>query len=352
MGVHSEEIPDLKLRNMSDRHFPPPSVAERLAGRALDESERSVRLGDLEEHFQYLVRERGGRGARAWYRRQALRLSLRSSAHHLFWSGLMLKTNLIIAWRNIKKSKAYAVLNILGLAVGMACCIFLLIWARHERSFDAYHKKADRICRVFMEFASTSSAMKYSAYSGPRTSLMLKDKFPEIEDALRFRILGNIKPTILVKTGTRAFNEPNFAFSDASLFHMLDFEFVAGDPGRPLPAMSSMVITESVARKYFGRENPVGKTLSVENAFDFTVSGVIKDVPDNSYLRFELLVPFENIEKILTYYGKFANSNGGPWLIKNFVLLKENTALPDLQAKVLNFYETVFTRNRGTINKI
>jgi putative ABC transport system permease protein len=335
---------------MVRRHFVPPPTAERLAGWALQGEERSVRLGDLEERFHYITRERGARRARGWYRRQALRLTALAASQHILWSSIMLRKNLIMAWRSIRRSKAYAALNIFGLAAGMACCIFLLIWVRDERSYDAYHKNAGRIARVYMEFAGGTS--KYSAYAGPRTSLMLKEAFPEIEEGMRFRILGSIKPTILVKAGPRAFNEPKVVFADASLFRIFDHEFSAGSPRDPLPTTGSVVITESIARKYFGAENPVGRTLSLENAFDFTVSAVIKDVPRNSHLQFDLLVPFENIEKILTYYGSFVKSNGGPWLIKNYLLLKESASLPALQKKVLNFYDKVFAGGRATVNKV
>lgn len=97
---------------MPNRHFSPPPLAERLLGRALDEEERCMRLGDLEERYQYLVRERGERPARAWYRRQALQLFILAGVNHTLWSCIMLRNNLIIAWRNFLKHKGFLIINI------------------------------------------------------------------------------------------------------------------------------------------------------------------------------------------------------------------------------------------------
>jgi putative ABC transport system permease protein len=130
---------------MANRHFYPPSLAERLVSQALDEAERPARLGDLEERYQYLVFERGERRARAWYKRQALQLVILAVINHILWSCIMFKNNLVIAWRNIKRHKGYSFINISGLAMGMATCLLILMFVSDELSYDAFNEKADRI---------------------------------------------------------------------------------------------------------------------------------------------------------------------------------------------------------------
>ena len=136
---------------MPKRHFSPPPLAERLVSRVLDEAERSVRLGDLEERYQYLVKERGVRRARGWYRRQALDLMILAIINHILWSCIMSKNNLVIAWRNIKRNKVYSALNIFGLAVGMAVFILIMLLVRFELSYDRYHANVRNIYRIIQQ---------------------------------------------------------------------------------------------------------------------------------------------------------------------------------------------------------
>jgi len=130
---------------MANRHLSPPPLAERLAARSLDEEERSARLGDLEERFQYLVQERGERRARTWYRWQALLLVVLAVINNTLWSYIMFRNYIKTAFRNIQRYKGYSLINIVGLALGMACCILILLWAKDELATDRYHAKLDSL---------------------------------------------------------------------------------------------------------------------------------------------------------------------------------------------------------------
>jgi len=127
---------------MSNSHLSPPLLAERLVARALDEEERSARLGDLEERFQYLVQERGERRARTWYRWQALLLAILAGVNNAQWSIIMFKNYVRTAFRNIQRYKGYSLINIVGLALGMACCILILLWAKDELATDRLPRQA------------------------------------------------------------------------------------------------------------------------------------------------------------------------------------------------------------------
>ncbi|MFC1724482.1 ABC transporter permease [candidate division KSB1 bacterium] len=327
----------------------PPKIAKWLLKKFLRRENRINRIDDLEEVYQNISQREGRFKAVKWYWSEVFGAIPQILTFSIYWSFAMFKNYLKTALRNIQKQKGYTFINITGLAIGLTCCIFIFIWVKDELSYDKYHINGDRVYRVLMEFPRTTRKIKISAYSGPRTSYALKEEFSGIEEALRFKILGNIKPNILVKHEERGFNEQRFAFGDPSLFKMFTYQFIKGNPDNPLPDKNSIILTEKISQKYFGDRDPIGKTLTVENEFDYTVTGVIKNVPKNSHLQFDLLVPFENIESIFTYYGKFLNSKGGPWFFRNYILLRENASLIELKDKVKNFYDKIWDNN---VNKL
>ena len=261
----------------------------------------------------------------------------------------MFRNYLKTALRNIQKNKGYTFINVTGLAVGLVCCIFIFIWVKDELSYDKYHRKGDRVYRVLTEFPRSTRKLKVNSYTGPRISYQLKEEFSEIEEALRFRILGNIKPNILVEYQEKGFNEQKFAFGDSSIFKMFSYQFVKGNSENPLRLKNSIVVTEKISKKYFGNQDPIGKILTVENKYDFTVTAVIKNIPHNSHLQFDLIIPFDNIISIFTYYGDFLNSRGGPFFFRNYIMLHENVSVDGLKDKVRDYYDKLFDNN---VNKI
>jgi putative ABC transport system permease protein len=197
----------------------------------------------------------------------------------------MLKNYLKIALRNIKRHKGYSLINIVGLAVGMACCILILLWVQDELSYDRFHENADDIYRVIQNINFADHSTTWTITQGP-LGPSLKEDFPEIINATRITDRG-----FRLTYDDKSYDE-EVGMADGSLFEMFTFPLVKGDPATALSDPSSIVLTEEMAEKYFGDEDPIGKTIKADNQWDFQVTGVMRDVPRNSHLQFDFLIPF------------------------------------------------------------
>lgn len=199
----------------------------------------------------------------------------------------MLKNYLRVALRNLRKHKAYAFINITGLAIGIACCCFIFLYVQDEFSYDRYHANADRIVRI-AEDLRTESELLYQATSAPAMGPKFVEDFPEVLSMVRFDNTGG-----LFQYKDRRFQEDNLFFADSTVFDIFSFELLQGDPKTALTRPYSLVLTESAAQKYFDAgEDPIGKVLTDENedGQPFTVTGIVADVPRNSHFRFEGLI--------------------------------------------------------------
>jgi len=196
----------------------------------------------------------------------------------------MFKNYLKIALRNIKGYKVYSFINIAGLTIGMAACILILLWVQDEMSYDRFHKNASHLYRVFAEFT-------YHNENWAVTPIPLapaaKAEFPEIVDAVRYRPASS-----LIEKDEKKFNERG-AFVDPTFLTTFSFTLTKGAAETALANPFSIVISEKMAEKYFGDENPLDKTLTVDNDQQFKIAGVLKEIPQNSHIRFDFLLPFE-----------------------------------------------------------
>jgi hypothetical protein len=197
-----------------------------------------------------------------------------------------------IALRQIKRQKGYSFINISGFAVGMACCILILLWVQDEFSYDKFHENADHIYRVIKIWRKGEIA-HYTATPAPLAQA-LKEDTPEISNSARFDPAGQMT----VAYDKKVFYENNVAYADPSYFELFTFPFTKGDPRTALSNPNSIVLTENMAHKYFGAEDAVGKTLRINNQYDFLVTGVMKNILRNSHLQFNFLIPFIRIKEI------------------------------------------------------
>ncbi|WP_234573171.1 ABC transporter permease [Rhodohalobacter sp. 614A] len=236
----------------------------------------------------------------------------------------MLKNYIKIAVRNLWKKKFYSLINVLGLAVGIFCCIFIFLYVQDELSYDKFNTHSDRIYRVASDITFGGNHFELATAPAPM-AYTLKDDFPEVREVTRFNNQGDY----LVRYKEQVFKEDNVVFADSTIFKVLTFQFIEGDPNTALTAPHSVVITQTAAEKYFGSEDPIGKTLRFDNSSDMTVTGVVKDLPQNSHFHFPIYVSMST----------FADSKNTWWLSNNYntyLLLAEGTDAAEFEQKLNN----------------
>ncbi|OKS86059.1 ABC transporter permease [Mucilaginibacter polytrichastri] len=201
----------------------------------------------------------------------------------------MLKTYFKLAYRNIIKDKAYSMINITGLAIGLASSILILLWVLNEVSYDKFHKNAAQIYRITCNISDINVAVNTAGMPGG-----LKAEMPEIKTTVR---LSANPPTILFEAGGKKFEEKRVFYADPSFMDMFSFPLVQGDRTTALKQVDGVLITQKTATKYFGRENPIGKVLKKDNSENVVVTGVLANIPANSQLQFDFILPMASLAK-------------------------------------------------------
>jgi putative ABC transport system permease protein len=228
----------------------------------------------------------------------------------------MFKNYMVIALRYIFRDKLYSLINITGLATGMACAILILLWVQDELSYDRFHTKAENICQAYLKGIQEENT-SYQSTTSPAIAAILKNEYPEIIDAVRIGMLEDM----VVRVEEKIVNESAGIAADPSLFNILTYTFIQGDAKQALTDPFSIVLTESMAHKYFGERNPLGQSIRLHNKFNVQVTGIIKDLPVNAYYKFDYIVPFVFLKELgYDIYG----SAFFPCNYLTFVLLKDN----------------------------
>jgi len=244
----------------------------------------------------------------------------------------MLKNQLKVAIRIIIKHKAYSVINIAGLAIGMACCIIILLWVRDELSFDGFHEDADRIYIVIVESHSTDQVEHQMTTPAPLAAA-LKKEIPEISHSA---IVWKLQEE-LVQYQDKSFMESRFWLCGTDFFDLFTFSFSMGDVHTALSNPHSVVITENVAAKYFAGENPLGKTIILREELAFTVTGVVRNIPQNSHLRFDFLAPFSAAFDLTRDPSFFESWNVNSYA--TYVKIQEGIRVEHINQKISDFLE-------------
>jgi putative ABC transport system permease protein len=209
----------------------------------------------------------------------------------------MPKNYLKVAVRNLLRNKAYTLINIAGLSVGMACTILILLWVHYELSYDRYHENADRIYRLASHIEIGEMRGRYAVSNLPIGSTLQRD-YPEVIRAVRFYPHDR---KLLVQYKGKRFLEDGIIYTEDTIFDVFRFPLISGDPNTVLATADSLVITEAMAEKYFGSENPIGKILKVEDKVDLKVTGVMQNVPLNSHFTFNMLLSWELLKEDSNY---------------------------------------------------
>jgi len=248
----------------------------------------------------------------------------------------MFKNYIISLYRNIVRNRFYSILNIVGLSVGIATAIFILLFVQDEMSYDKYHLKHERIYRIESDFFINGKADKFAIMPIPMGPA-LKIEFPEVEAFVRLNDVGST----LFRHDQKEYYEENFFMADSTMFDIFTHEFILGNPKTSLCEPRTIVITRKIATKYFGDENPMGQIMTSGRGTNYQVTGVIENLPGNSHLKFDALIStatiaaesgeddFNSLEPV-----RFWNIG-----VYTYILLKENTQVESIHEKFPIFYD-------------
>ena len=235
----------------------------------------------------------------------------------------MIKNLLKITIRNFQKQKTFSIINILGLSVGLACFILVMLWVEDEFSYENNHENADKIFMVYKSY-SIGGKLDYNSSLPLPLGPHVEKKFPEIQKAVRI-----INGGITVSYEEKVFNEDDFCYADTNFFDVFTVRIIEGNENDFLKELHSLVITESIAKKYFGDENPIGKTLTFDQSRQFVVNGVIEDFPENTHINVKI---FANIEAF-SKYQKYRNIWGDQF-VRHYLLIDNPENLQDIEKKI------------------
>jgi len=264
----------------------------------------------------------------------------------------MLKNYLKIALRNFRRHGGYSFITIFGFSISIACCLLMFLWVNDELSYDRFFKHADRIYRVGY-YGLVQGNATHGVQACPTMAPTLNSDFPEVEVATRFRKLGYPVMRYLDKV----FSEENFYAADPLFFDVFGIHFIAGDPKTALDKPNSLVISQSMAQKYFGRDNPIGKILNSDGRRDWQVKGVVKDLPANAHFHFNLVASMNSYKGMgeeptwlsNNYYTYFRLRIGVDW--KKFEQKLQQVELDYIKPQISEMFGVSFEQMRQAGNE-
>jgi len=305
----------------------PPALASWILSKMNSREDRLSILSDFTEIYEELAIEEGSFKARKWYWTQVLRSIPMFLIKHFYWRFVMFKNYAKIAFRNIKRQKGFSLINTAGLAIGISCCILILQYIRHEFSFDKFNENSMYIYRVVQKqegkiYQGTDTFNSVPAILAPS----VRSDFPE--DA-KVTIARNYERQVRYKN--RQFYEKRFLYVETEFLEIFSFPLVKGDPKNALKEPYTVMITRNMAQKYFGEEDPVDKTININNEQDYRITGILENVPDNSHLKFDFLASFSTLLGTWGQNQLTSWKNSSVWtylqLVKNSNPQKFNTQL-------------------------
>ena len=244
----------------------------------------------------------------------------------------MIRNYLTVALRNLLRQPVYSLINIVGLAIGMAACMLIVLYIQDELSYDRYHPDADRIYRIVDDIESGGQTIR-TAGSPLSWAPALKQDYPEVERFVRMR--GTASSWLFHKEEMQ-FYEKKVIWAEDGLFDLFAIPLVAGDPNTALVEPFTIVISETMAAKYFGGEESMVQVLGVDNTYDFKVTGIMRDLPANTHMRADMFTSYSSLATIGSYYRE-------NWEVHDnfytYIRLSENTDPDDLEARFPDFLE-------------
>lgn len=237
----------------------------------------------------------------------------------------MLKNYLKTALRNLWKNRFYSGINLLGLSSGMLCFLFIAAFIQDELSYDRFHEKGERIVRMNFIGKMGENDLTVPQLGAPVGAVM-QEEFPEIENFMRFRETGEF----LVSYENQSFQESEVVYADSTLLEIFNFALIAGDPNSILRQAGTAIVTQSIAKKYFGDQNPIGKTIRLDNESDYVINGVLADLPKNSTIQQDIFLAMAGLDE--SRQPMWTNMN-----FETYFLLREGANIANIEAKLPEF---------------
>ncbi|MDR7132298.1 ABC-type antimicrobial peptide transport system permease subunit [Algoriphagus sp. 4150] len=238
----------------------------------------------------------------------------------------MLKNYLKIAWRSLLRKKGFAFINIGGLAIGMAASVLIMVWIQFEFSVDSQYEKSDRIYSVWRTNINQGESITWNATPTPYATA-LQEQYPEVEAVTH---VTEWDPMVL-SVGENSFYEQT-TFVDPGFFEMFDFRVLEGNPMEAMSSPDHIILTKSVARKLFGEESALGKSVTVESELEFEVKAIVEDLPENTNFKFTAFLPYNKLEAIGWTGNYWGNNN-----CRTFAMLKADSDLNSFNQKIVDF---------------
>lgn len=312
----------------------PPRLFEWLMHRMSCYDENFIWSGDMEEEFREKESVLGLKKARFWYILQVLKSIPPYTQYIFYWSLIMLKNYFITAFRILRRQKGFTFLNLAGLSVGITCFILISLYIQHELSYDRHHKDFDQIYRVCMEHPFIYHGKNQSAITPAPLAPALREDLPEVISSLRMTDSSNV----LLSVNDKSFMEDSILFASPGFFDIFTYELLKGNPKQVLTDPYSLVLSERMAQKYFGNEDPIGKIVRYRDEHDLKVTGILRNFPENSHFIADFITPFQ-------FYGIIRNEKFTSWSSSGYytyIKLRESADLSLVEEKLQGYMERGF----------
>ncbi len=327
------------MKTKSKKYFQPPRVAEFLLKQFFPDNGKFTTVGDINEVFFNHLQHYGKSSAYFWYWKETLGSILPYIMNTIYLGGAMFKNHAKITFRNILKYKTYSSINISGLALGIACCLFIYIWVNHNLEVDQFHTNIDNI--YWLNTIEQYGGEKKQGFgSPPAAGPAINKMFPEVINSARLESGGTHE--MMFEYESKKYKE-DVKLGDLSLFDIFSFDIIMGEIPADYSERKVLVIDESTADKYFGTDNPIGKSVKIDLKDEYEVVAVMKDIADNSTLRFKILAPLETTEtmyKISNYTRTWNNC-----AFQTYILLARGTDYKMFSEKIQKLPGINFTKS-------
>lgn len=316
--------------------YKPPPLSEIIMKHFFPDEGEFTTIGDMEEQFNYIAKDEGVRKAKWWYRKEVYKSVVPLIKNSFYTGGSMFKNYLKIGFRNILRDKANSAINLIGLSIALTLFVLMLIFVNHETSFEDFNPNAKNIYRLNREVTEVTGAKEiYALTSGPMGKT-IQETYPEVTRSIR--VLSWFNELLLVYDN-KFINTEHVVIADPEIFDMMKYKLLKGNPETALKNPNSIVLSESLAYKFFGFEDPMGKLITNKDDV-YSVTGIVEDAPKNTHLVYNAFISWPNMDPEKGETSLAWINNWRPQVLFTFLELKPGVNAASLTPKLQHILET------------